>query len=136
MEEKQDTILEENFDLNIGLTGITRRIDAQQITKLPETNSFDPSDGKVEEKLTKVLNVRTSDGMIMQLLRPQIKDRSLLSPLMFRKKICEIRTLLTQNEQLRSELGRDCLSQIDTILAEEEDKSDLLDQYRHTLLLG
>ena len=127
-----DHEVEESFNFNQGITGISKGASQKQM-QLPQTSSFDPSEGKIEEKLKKVLSLSTVDSLVMQLLRPEIQDRSLLSPINFREKIREIRELIEKDEsQLPDALAR----QTDAILQDEENKSELLDQYRHMLLLG
>ncbi|MDR1590915.1 MAG: hypothetical protein LBR92_02885 [Puniceicoccales bacterium] len=126
----------ENFDLDFGITGITKGNEYQKRMKLPASGSLDPSEGKIEEKLKKVLNIKTVDGLVMQLLRPEIKDRSLLSPINFREKIREIRTLMNRQNGKKQEFSEELITRIENLLREEEEKSELLDQYRHMLLLG
>jgi hypothetical protein len=126
----------ENFDLDFGLTGITKGNDYQKRMKLPTAGSLDPSEGKIEEKLKKVLSIGTVDSLVMQLLRPEIKDRSLLTPARFREKVREIRALMREQVGRKAEMGETLLIQVDTLLQKEEEKSELLDQYRHMLLLG
>lgn len=127
-----DREVEENFNFNQGLTGISKGVSQKQM-QLPQTSSFDPSEGKIEEKLKKVLSLSTVDSLVMQLLRPEIQDRSLLSPINFRDKIREIRELL---EKDKNQLPNTLFQRTDEILQDEENKSELLDQYRHMLLLG
>ncbi|MDR0418433.1 MAG: hypothetical protein LBH08_03305 [Puniceicoccales bacterium] len=134
--KKENNEITENFDLDFGITRITKGTDHQKQMKLPITSSFDPSEGKIEEKLKKVLNIGTVDGLVMQLLRPEIKDRSLLTPIHFRAKIREIRELLKVNRDQRTGINPELYARIDALLQEEEEKSELLDQYRHMLLLG
>ncbi|MDR2812493.1 MAG: hypothetical protein LBB05_01725 [Puniceicoccales bacterium] len=126
----------ENFDLDFGITGITKGNEYQKRMKLPLSGSLDPSEGKIEEKLKKVLNIKTVDSLVMQLLRPEVKDRSLLSPINFREKIREIRTLMSEQKEKKQEFSKELWIRIDALLREEEEKSELLDQYRHMLLLG
>jgi hypothetical protein len=126
----------ENFDLDFGITGITKGNEYQKRMKLPASGSFDPSEGKIEEKLKKVLSIKTVDSLVMQLLRPEVKDRSLLSPINFREKVREIRVLMSEQKGKKQEFSEELVARIDSLLQEEEEKSELLDQYRHMLLLG
>jgi hypothetical protein len=126
----------ENFDLDFGITGITKGTEYEKRMQLPMTGSCDPSEGKIEEKLKKVLSIKTVDSLVMQLLRPEVKDRSLLSPINFREKVREIRTLMNGQKGKKQEFSGELLTRIDALLQEEEEKSELLDQYRHMLLLG
>jgi hypothetical protein len=128
--------ISENFDLDFGITGITKGNEYQKRMKLPISGSLDPSEGKIEEKLKKVLNIKTVDTLVMQLLRPEVKDRSILSPVNFREKVREIRTMVNNQAGKKHEIGGELLERIDSLLKEEEEKSELLDQYRHMLLLG
>ncbi|MDR2807067.1 MAG: hypothetical protein LBB11_02840 [Puniceicoccales bacterium] len=128
--------INENFDLNFGITGITKENEHQKRMTLPISGSLDPSEGKIEEKLKKVLSIGTVDGLVMQLLRPEIKDRSLLGPVRFREKVREIRALMREKHEKGERISEALLARIDLLLQEEEEKSELLDQYRHMLLLG
>jgi hypothetical protein len=127
--------ISENFDLDFGLTGITKGNEYQRRMRLPSSGSLDPSEGKIEEKLTKVLSIKTVDSLVMQLLRPEVKDRSILAPINFREKVREIRAIM-KGKGKGSGIKKELLVRIDGLLKEEEEKSELLDQYRHMLLLG
>jgi hypothetical protein len=125
----------ENFDLDFGITGVTKG-DYGKRMQFPERGGIDPSEGKVEEKLKKVLSIGTVDGLVMQLLRPEVRDRSLLTPLRFREKVREIRAIIGSQGEKVSGIGKEHVDRVDELLKKEEEKSELLDQYRHMLLLG
>ncbi|MDR2735558.1 MAG: hypothetical protein LBB20_01805 [Puniceicoccales bacterium] len=136
--KKQKSDLEENFEMDFGLTGITKGSDFNKRMRLPATSSFDPSEGKIEVKLSKVLSVKTLDGVLIQLLRPDVTNRSILTPTQFRSKINELRTVFKQKKESTGKniTAPELYDDIEHLLTEEEEKCELLDHYRHMLLMG
>ncbi|MDR1458182.1 MAG: hypothetical protein LBI37_01510 [Puniceicoccales bacterium] len=136
--KKTKSDLEENFEMDFGLTGITKGSDFNKRMRLPSTSSFDPSDGKIEAKLSKVLRVKTLDGSLIQLLRPEVTNRSILTPTQFRNKIGELRAVFSQKREAdgKNITEQELYNDIEQLLGEEEEKCELLDQYRHMLLMG
>ena len=126
------------YAMDYGLVGISKLKTGHNNVKLPKSVAFDPSEGKIEEKLTKVLEFKTLNNTMFQLLRPIITDRSVISPHNFRLKIHQVCDML-ENEIKKQgyvfiykELFEDAIE----LLRTEEDKCELLDQYRHMLLMG
>ncbi|MDR0351564.1 MAG: hypothetical protein LBH49_02870 [Puniceicoccales bacterium] len=136
--KKSKSDLEENFEMDFGLTGITKGSDFNNRMRLPSTSSIDPSDGKIEAKLSKVLKVKTLDGALIQLLRPEVTNRGILTPTQFRSKIGELRTIFKQRIETdgKNITEPELYNDIEHLLREEEEKCELLDQYRHMLLMG
>jgi hypothetical protein len=136
--KKTKSDLEENFEMDFGLTGITKGSDFNKRMRLPSTGSFDPSDGKIEGKLSKILKVKTLDGALSQLLRPDVTNRSILTPSQFRSKIGELRVIFKQKVESdgKNIAEPELYNDIEHLLKEEEEKCELLDQYRHMLLMG
>ncbi|MDR2200984.1 MAG: hypothetical protein LBN94_02665, partial [Puniceicoccales bacterium] len=111
----------ENFDLDFGITGVTKG-DYGKRMQLPERGGIDPCEGKVEEKLKKVLSIGTVDSLVMQLLRPEVRDRSLLTPIRFREKVREIRRLISERGERMKGIGEEHLKRVDELLQKEEEK--------------
>lgn len=124
----------EKFDLNFGLSGVTKQVSHKKM-ELPSGGNIDPSECKIEAKLPTLVQTSSLDNLIINLLRPEIKDLSVLSPHVFREKIKELRQFI-QKQRSTNTPDRELYDKIDTILEQEENKSELLDQYRRTLLLG
>lgn len=125
--------LDKQYALDYGLTDISSTGKDTQKMKLPNSVSFDPGEGKIEEKLKKVLQVKTLSSAMIKLLRPMITDRSIITPQHFRLKINQVAELFETDE---SNIFHELYSEVRELLLEEEEKCELLDQYRHMLLMG
>ena len=125
--------LDKQYALDYGLTDISSTGKDAQKMKLPNSVSFDPGEGKIEEKLKKVLQVKTLSSAMIKLLRPMITDRSIITPQHFRLKINQVAELFETDE---SNIFHELYSEVRELLLEEEEKCELLDQYRHMLLMG
>ncbi|MDR2720808.1 MAG: hypothetical protein LBB15_00775 [Puniceicoccales bacterium] len=134
----RNKILDEQYALDYGLISISTIGHGDKKLSLPKTSSFDPGDGKIEEKLGKVLQVKTLQNSMIKLLRPTITDRSIITPQQFRMKIKQVMDLFSSSEDINSAyaLNRELFDEICELLASEEEKCELLDQYRHMLLMG
>ena len=90
----------EKYAMNFGLVGVSKLSskESKSRMKLPNTVAVDPCDGQIEEKLKKVLEIKT----------------------------------LQKSNFVYKELFEDILE----LLKNEEEKCDLLEQYRHMLLMG
>ena len=130
----------EKYAMNFGLVGVSKLSskESKSRMKLPNTVAVDPCDGQIEEKLKKVLEIKTLQKSMVTLLRPSVTDRSILTPQQFRLKlgqVCEkfIGAMKKGGENfVYKELFEDILE----LLKNEEEKCDLLEQYRHMLLMG
>jgi hypothetical protein len=128
----------EKYAMDFGIIDVSRLASGTSRMHLPSSASVDPCEGRIEEKLKKVLEFRTMGKSMVQLLRPTITDRSILTPQKFRLKIQQVCDLFSQiieregEDYLYKELFEDTIS----LLKNEEEKCELLDQYRHMLLMG
>ena len=77
----------EKYAMNFGLVGVSKLSskESKSRMKLPNTVAVDPCDGQIEEKLKKVLEIKTLQKSMVTLLRPSVTDRSILTPQQFRK---------------------------------------------------
>jgi hypothetical protein len=133
-------ILDEQYAMDYGLVGISTVAQSDKKMSLPKSSTFDPGEGKIEEKLKKVLQIETLRNSMIKLLRPIITDRSIITPQQFRMKIRQVADLFTQGEDdsdsAGSSLNSELFEEVHSLLIGEEEKCELLDQYRHMLLMG
>jgi hypothetical protein len=128
----------EKYAMDFGIVNISKLSTDRDQMHLPASVAVDPCEGKIEEKLRKVLEFKTLNKTMMQLLRPIISDRSILTPQKFRLKILQVCSLFADTMKkggegyVYAELFEDAIS----LLKNEEEKCELLDQYRHMLLMG
>lgn len=130
----RNKVLDEQYALDYGLIDVSSVGQEDKKMSLPNTVSFDPGEGKIEEKLKKVLKVRTLSGAMVKLLRPSISDRSIITPQQFRMKIRQAADLFDTSEN--KVVNEELYEEIYSLLVSEEEKCELLDQYRHMLLMG
>ncbi|MDR0742495.1 MAG: hypothetical protein LBE98_03455 [Puniceicoccales bacterium] len=137
-EDKKPAKNAEKYAMDFGIVNISKLSTEGQRMHLPGNVSIDPCEGKIEEKLKKVLEFKTLNKSMVQLLQPSVTDRSILTPQQFRLKInqvCEIFADIIEEEGENypyKELFEDVIG----LLKNEEEKCELLDQYRHMLLMG
>ena len=120
--------------LEYGIEKIMSRTDEPY--HLPNRSNFDPVDGKIENKLKDVLSVNTLIGSMISLLRPEITDRSILTPQKFRLKLQQVIDAMKSESQHNAACNKEVLDSVVKLLTDEQNKSELLDEYRHMLLLG
>ncbi|MDR2432616.1 MAG: hypothetical protein LBD34_02575 [Puniceicoccales bacterium] len=136
--DKKPTKSAQKYAMDFGIVNISKLSVGEQRMRLPGNVSIDPCEGKIEEKLKKVLEFKTLNKSMVQLLRPFVTDRSILTPQRFRLKInqaCKIFANVIEKEGENypyKELFEDVIG----LLKNEEEKCELLDQYRHMLLMG
>ncbi len=126
--------LDEKYALDYGLIDISSVGHDDKKVSLPTSTSFDPGEGKIEEKLKKVLQVKTLNSAMIKLLRPKITDRSIITPQHFRMKISQVADIFKLDDE--DDFNQDLYSEVYDLLMAEEEKCELLDQYRHMLLMG
>ncbi|MDE6432320.1 MAG: hypothetical protein K2L13_02905 [Opitutales bacterium] len=125
--------LDKQYSLDYGLVDISTVGQEDKKMSLPNSVEFDPGEGKIEEKLKKVLQVKTLRNMMIKLMCPKITDRSIITPHHFRMKIVQVAELFKADE---NDINYELYSEIRDLLMSEEEKCELLDQYRHMLLMG
>lgn len=123
-----------DLDLDYGIEKIMSMNDEPH--HLPNHSQFDPIDGKIESKLKGVLSVKTLIGSMISLLRPEITDRSILTPQQFRLKLQQVIDAMEHESKNNKTCNKEVLDLVVKLLTEEQNKSELLDEYRHMLLLG
>jgi hypothetical protein len=136
--KKRDKIIDEQYALDYGLIGISTVTQSDRRMSLPKSSAFDPGEGKIEEKLKKVLQIKTLRNSMIKLLRPTITDRSIITPQQFRMKIRQVADLFAngENSDMSVSLNSELFEEVHALLTSEEEKCELLDQYRHMLLMG
>ncbi|MDR1255656.1 MAG: hypothetical protein LBJ94_01875 [Puniceicoccales bacterium] len=137
-DKARNKVLDEKYALDYGLIDISSFQHGDGRMSLPSSSSFDPGEGKIEEKLKKVLEVKTLQNSIIKLLRPMITDRSIITPQQFRMKIRQVAELFASDDDPTSgyALNEELFNEVRELLLSEEEKCELLDQYRHMLLMG
>jgi hypothetical protein len=134
----RNKILDEQYAMDYGLVEISNVTQSDRKMSLPKSSTFDPGEGKIEEKLKRVLQIETLRNSMIKLLRPAITDRSIITPQQFRMKIRQVADLFSKGEDpiANSNLNSELFEEVYTLLTSEEEKCELLDQYRHMLLMG
>ncbi|MDR2650901.1 MAG: hypothetical protein LBC68_01110 [Prevotellaceae bacterium] len=128
----------EKYAMDFGIVNISKLSTKGQRMHLPGSVAINPCEGKIEEKLKKVLEFKTLNKSMVQLLQPSVTDRSILTPQQFRLKInqaCEIFADIIEKEG-ENYPYRELFEDVIGLLKNEEKKCELLDQYRHMLLMG
>lgn len=125
---------DEQYALDYGLIDISSLSQRDKKMSLPSSVAFDPGEGRIEEKLKKVLQIKTLSNSMIKLMRPMITDRSIITPQHFRVKIRQVADLFKLDDE--DDINQDLYSEIYELLMSEEEKCELLDQYRHMLLMG
>ncbi|MDR3144423.1 MAG: hypothetical protein LBT64_02900 [Puniceicoccales bacterium] len=137
-EKKPPAQSNEKYAMDYGIVDISKLSTNAKRMSLPNTVSVDPCEGKIEEKLKKVLEFKTLNKSMIQLLRPAVTDRSILTPQKFRLKIQQVCNIFSDTITKEGDdfPDRELFEDIIELLKNEEDKCELLDQYRHMLLMG
>ncbi|MDR2419942.1 MAG: hypothetical protein LBD40_01290 [Puniceicoccales bacterium] len=129
--------IEDDLEMDFGLTNVTQTKYEKPSAHLPQNGGFDPSEGGIENRLSKVIAVQNLEDILLQLLRPSIEDRRILNPLQFRQKIKELgRFFQEQREQSDDPEAEALCDSLIALLRSEEEKGELLDHYRHMLHMG
>ncbi|MDR1432860.1 MAG: hypothetical protein LBI61_00770 [Puniceicoccales bacterium] len=126
------------YAMDFGIVDISKLSSKDKRMHLPIGSSVDPCEGKIEEKLKKVLEVKTLNKSMVQLLRPNITDRSIITPQKFRLKIQQVCDVFVNTKEREGEKYhyKELFEDVIELLKGEQDKCELLDQYRHMLLMG
>jgi hypothetical protein len=131
----------QQFSMDVGLTKITTNKNQKKVLRLPDSGEINPSDGRIEERLEKIIDLKTFESILIDALRPKIKNRQLLVPVHFRRCLVALRDSLRQ--RLEMEKGRDVSEEMSRLLEileihmqEETGRNELLEQYRLMILMG
>jgi hypothetical protein len=137
-DKARNKVLDEKYALDYGLIDISTVGSVGEKMSLPKSSSFDPREGKIEEKLKRVLQIETLKTSMIKLLRPSITDRSIITPHQFRMKIRQVADLFSRSgdSDAAYSFNKELFDAICELLRSEEEKCELLDQYRHMLLMG
>lgn len=123
------------MDMNAGLTKISIATDSTH-THLP-VNSFTPTPTPIENRLVKILNVRTLGSEVVDYLKPSVESLSGLSPSDYHS---QLGTLIIYLQKMHSAEKRGPVAKIYLeaiqLLQAETARNDLLDEFRVMLLQG
>ncbi|MDR1595627.1 MAG: hypothetical protein LBR91_01730 [Puniceicoccales bacterium] len=128
----------QKYAMDFGIVNISKLATDGKSMHLPGSASVDPCEGKIDEKLKKVLKIETLNGSMYLFLKPDITDRSILTPQKFRLKIQQVCNVFSDKivREGKNCLYKELLDDVITLLKSEEEKCELLDQYRHVLVMG
>jgi hypothetical protein len=128
------------YAFDIGLTRITTNRNQEKIPCLPESVEIGPCEGRIEERLQDIINLKTFESILLDALRPKVKNRQLLIPIHFRRRLRELRDYFGK---ARDRKGRQLSGEMEPIFAlleghlvEETGRNELLEQYRLMILMG
>jgi hypothetical protein len=129
--------IEDELEMNFGLANVTQTKHEKPSTHLPKNSNFDPSEGRIENRLSKVIEMQNLDDTLLQLLKPSVEDRRILNPLQFRQKIKELGHFFRKKREQDDDPTTEVLwESLISLLHNEEEKGELLDHYRHMLHMG
>ena len=121
--------------INEGLTKISIAGKTSN-SHLPQS-SFKPTPTPIENRLVKILNVKTIGSEVIELLKPQIESLSSLSPADYHSKLDELilETNKLHDKEVRAPIKK-LYADASKILSAEASRNDLLDEFRMMLLQG
>jgi hypothetical protein len=129
--------IEDELEMDFGLSNVTQTRREKPSAHLPQNGDFSPSEGRIENRLAKVIGLQNLDDILLQLLRPAVEDRQILNPLQFRQKIKELGRFFQKKREQNEDPSHEALwDSLITLLRNEEEKGELLDHYRHLLHMG
>lgn len=129
-------LLPDAFKPYLGLSSI--EVTDQPINpQLPEDNHLQPINAAVEAQLEELLQAKTFHKVMLDTLRPQVEDRSILHPVNFHPLRGQVLDKLTQalKEEADPDLRRE-LFEAAGLLQQLGQAHELGEQYRYALLKG
>lgn len=129
-------LLPDSFKPYLGLTSI-ELTDEPSDVKLPDDAQLQPTDASVEAQLEELLQAKTFQKVMLDALRPQVADRSILHPANFhglRQQVLDKLTEALKNEP-DPEIQRE-LFEAAGLLQHLGQAHELGEQYRYALLKG
>ncbi|MDR0679238.1 MAG: hypothetical protein LBF24_03260 [Puniceicoccales bacterium] len=128
------------YSFDVGLVKITAYRGKGRTRSLPPAADIHPSVGKMEERLKSVVDLKAFESIFVEVLRPEVRDRTLLIPTHFHQRLVQLRIALrTGNVGMKSRTAQkidSLLKDLEEQLAEGDGHSDLLEQYRLMILMG
>lgn len=126
---------EKMIEIKEGLTKISIAGKASN-AHLPKS-SFTPTPTPIENRLVKILDVKTIGSEVIDLLRPQIQSLTSLSPGDYHAKLDELILAANklQDKESRQQIKK-LYADASQILSAEVSRNDLLDEFRMMLLQG
>lgn len=127
----------DSFKPYLGLSSIELAGDVGDIDLLPEASGMDPIDAAVEARLEAILNARDYERVMLDAIRPEVADRSILKPGRFH---AIRRQILAKLEEAEKKDGEPAARQEEVALAQLLRKlgadHELGEHYRYALLKG
>jgi hypothetical protein len=128
------------YAFDVGLTRITTNRNQKKVPSLPESVEIGPSEGRIEERLRDIINLNTFESILLDALRPRVRNRQLLIPTHFRRRLRELRDYFgaargAKGRQLSGEMAP-IFELLEAHLVEETGRNELLEQYRLMILMG
>jgi hypothetical protein len=128
------------YSFDVGLVKITTYRKKKRVQPLPPTSDIHPSMGKMEERLRAIIDLKAFESILLEVLRPDVKDRTLLVPVRFRQRLARLRialrTALVRTRGNAAEEIDSLLGDLEKQLSEGSGHSELLEQYRLMILMG
>ncbi|MDR0340048.1 MAG: hypothetical protein LBH53_00600 [Puniceicoccales bacterium] len=128
------------YSFDVGLVKITAYRGKGGNRSLPSTADIHPSVGKMEERLKAVVDLKAFESILMEVLRPEVSDRTLLVPTHFHQRLVQLRIALrtgsAQMERRTAQKIDSLLKDLEEQLARGDGHNDLLEQYRLMILMG
>ena len=123
------------LNLDAGVTKIT--IVKNNQSHLPQENDFVPSPSPIENKLVRILNVKTLGSELMDILRPESNNLKGISPNDYHRRLQDLIQTLENLQKIEKRKAIHLVYQaaIDVLKA-ETDRNELLDELRVMLLQG
>jgi hypothetical protein len=130
----------ELYSFDIGLVKITTNRNQRKRPNLPSGTEIRPSVGRMEQRLEAVVDLASFESVLLDALQPDVKDRAMLVPVHFRRRLIALRDslrkgLAKKSEKAEAELEA-LLTELESQLAEESGRGELLEQYRLMILMG
>ncbi|MDR2769146.1 MAG: hypothetical protein LBB19_01135 [Puniceicoccales bacterium] len=123
------------LNMDAGVTKITVVSNKQQ-SHLPQ-NTFVPTPTPIENKLVRILDVKTLGSEVIDILRPELDSLEGLSPADYHAKLEELIQTLQELRKAEKRQALDLLYQdAIRVLQAETARNDLLDELRMMLLQG
>jgi hypothetical protein len=124
------------LNMNTGVTKITIVGSKQQSQHLPQ-NTFTPTPTPIENKLVRILDVKTLGSEVIDILKPELDSLEGLSPADYHAKLEELIQTLQELKKVEKRKALDLLYQdAIRVLRAETARNDLLDEFRMMLLQG
>lgn len=128
----------DSFKPHLGLSSIELSDGIDPAEALPDTVGMDPIDASVEARLASILEAKNFERVMLESIRPEVTDRSIMQPGRFhalRRQILEKLELPAGTNPKGDPEGRE-LEELAALLRKLGEDHDLGEHYRYALLKG